>query len=533
MSDSEPFTFIAEERAGEAPRLFEGFLDRSSARIPQPDVPLVTELRNQYPELIVTTIPVDNVNLLEFAAAGFAQAELDSDDEPLVRWRGFAPPAQRHGRGQLAEARFFAKYRYKWNNENFILYTVILGLTALQYVLKEPHGDETTSGNSTITDSLIRAIGEWSMTDEELIYVFDNGFWSASKGLWEQVQKASWDKVILDPKTKKELTQVSGKFFDGREVYEEYGVPWKRGLIFHGPVGNGKTISIKALMHTLYQRDPKVPCLYVKSAPYTYNLRGVFQFARMMAPCLLILEDIETIVTASTRSYFFNEVDGLENNDGILMIATTNYLDRLDPGLSKRPSRFDRKYLFPLPNLDERVLYCEYWYGKLKSKPAIDFPRLLCRPIADLMDDFSFAYMQEAFVATLLVLARDQEDDEFQTSVYNRGTRDEEQYEFYRVMKAQVKTLRDEMGAPEASPEMFTVPPTPGSNANAFGGAFSIATPGRAGNFAVGSGTIQGSGVSDQSGNGRRTAFLQQGIDGDGMSFSASFALRRSFPVRM
>lgn len=40
---------------------------------------------------------------------------------------------------------------------------------------------------------------------------------------------------------------------------------------------------------------------------------------------MLVLEDIDTIVTSSTRSYFFNEVDGLENNDGILMIATTNH----------------------------------------------------------------------------------------------------------------------------------------------------------------------------------------------------------------
>jgi AAA+ superfamily predicted ATPase len=47
--------------------------------------------------------------------------------------------------------------------------------------------------------------------------------------------------------------------------------------------------------------------------------------ARSMTPCMLVLEDIDTIVTNSTRSYFFNEVDGLENNDGILMIATTNH----------------------------------------------------------------------------------------------------------------------------------------------------------------------------------------------------------------
>lgn len=99
----------------------------------------------------------------------------------------------------------------------------------------------------------------------------------------------------------------------------------QRGLIFHGPVGNGKTISCTALIHTLYQRSPKIPSLYVKSAPYTWSIRAVFEFARRMTPCLLVLEDIETIVTPANRSYFFNEVDGLENNDGMLMVATTNY----------------------------------------------------------------------------------------------------------------------------------------------------------------------------------------------------------------
>ncbi|KAI0132989.1 P-loop containing nucleoside triphosphate hydrolase protein [Xylariales sp. AK1849] len=307
------------------------------------------------------------------------------------------------------------------------------------------------------SNELITAIGKWYTADEDVMYVYDGG-WRASKALWEQVQKTSWDNVILDPKMKRELTEVSGKFFDNRDVYEDYGVPWKRGLIFHGPVGNGKTISIKALMHTLYNRKSKIPSLYVKSAPQTYNIRSVFAFARTMTPCLLVLEDIETIVTPNTRSYFFNEVDGLENNDGILMIATTNYLNRLDPGLSKRPSRFDRKYLFPLPSLEERVLYCEYWHGKLKDKSRIDFPKSLCRPIASIMDEFSFAYMQEAFVATLLVLARGAESkglfDEGDAFAYDPY--DPEKYEFYRVMKAQIKVLREDMG--NTSPPTIVAP---------------------------------------------------------------------------
>ena len=55
-----------------------------------------------------------------------------------------------------------------------------------------------------------------------------------------------------------------------------------------------------------------------------------------------------------------NAVDGISKNDGILMVGSTNHLDRLDPGIAKRPSRFDRKYLFPNPNTEEREKYMKY-----------------------------------------------------------------------------------------------------------------------------------------------------------------------------
>lgn len=201
-------------------------------------------------------------------------------------------------------------------------------------------------------------------------------------------------------------------------------------------------------MHTLNDRN--IPCLYVKSARYTYQISMVFRMARQMSPCLLILEDIDTIVTPSTRSYFFNEVDGLENNDGILMIASTNHLDQLDPGLSKRPSRFDRKYLFPLPNKDERTLYCQYWRNKLKNKEEIEFPKSLCGPMAAITDRFSFAYLKEAFVSTLLEIARNHTDNlGIDADVHGLDSDDFEgldKYELWRYFKEQVRVLKDEMG---------------------------------------------------------------------------------------
>ena len=87
-------------------------------------------------------------------------------------------------------------------------------------------------------------------------------------------------------------------------------------------VQNGKTISIKALMNSLFRKTgDSTPSLYVKHAPTTWDIRNVFQQARLMAPCLLIFEDIDTVVTEKTRSYFFNEVDGLGMAPFSLLVA--------------------------------------------------------------------------------------------------------------------------------------------------------------------------------------------------------------------
>jgi len=207
------------------------------------------------------------------------------------------------------------------------------------------------------------------------------------------------------------------QFFDSRERYDRLRVPWKRGIIFYGPPGNGKTISIKATMHTLYERRPQpVPTLYVKSlvsfVPPEFSIETIFAKARQEAPCYLVFEDLDSLVTDQVRSFFLNAIDGLSENEGILMVGSTNHLERLDPGIAKRPSRFDRKYLFPDPDFAQRVKYCQYWQGKLKGNKDIEFPDEICEATAKITDGFSFAYIQEAFVSALLSIARDKGGEE-------------------------------------------------------------------------------------------------------------------------
>jgi len=111
-------------------------------------------------------------------------------------------------------------------------------------VLKEKHSSENILGPSRLTDKLILKIGEWAAESAGTVFVYDL-YWQRSQALYKEVERASWDKVILDENMKNDLTSVTDKFFDSKDVYEDLGVPWKRGLIFGGSPGNGKTISIK------------------------------------------------------------------------------------------------------------------------------------------------------------------------------------------------------------------------------------------------------------------------------------------------
>ena len=151
---------------------------------------------------------------------------------------------------------------------------------------------------------------------------------------------------------------------------------------------------------------------------------------------------------ASTNHCMYTRLLIAEIRSRFLQIFTNKLnkiVDLLDPGIAKRPSRFDRKYLFPLPSVDERVQYCEYWRSKLKSNNKIEFPKRLTVAIAEITDKFSFAYMKEAFVAALLALRHGRNATHLR--YLGGGDDDLDGLPLWREMKKQVKNLRAELGA--------------------------------------------------------------------------------------
>jgi len=196
------------------PRISDNYEKLNSSPSPNLNISLISALRKQYPELNVTVILQQNVWLLGFAAAGNATADLDIDDESIFRIRSFATDTSgRQNPGKINEFKLFAKYNYRWLDEDFIVYMIQIGISTFQYILKEPGDGENTLTNCKSTDKLIEAVGNWMAPDDKYIFVYD-GVWVRSKSLWEEVQKARWEDVILDDKMKKAVTEITTKFFD-------------------------------------------------------------------------------------------------------------------------------------------------------------------------------------------------------------------------------------------------------------------------------------------------------------------------------
>lgn len=228
--------------------------------------------------------------------------------------------------------------------------------------------------------------------------VFEYSYWSKSEELFESIARSSFEKLVLQEGIKKEILQDVKRFFDSKETYDKYGIPWKRGLLLIGPPGNGKTGAIKALVNEL-----GLPCLYVKSLDSDSpedDVGPIFAQARESAPCILVLEDLDSLITEKCLSVFLNEMDGFAANSGVLVLATTNHPERLDEAILDRPSRFDRKLYFPAPAFRERLEYFDMWNARLAPELQISAP--VIESAARATENFSFAFMKELCVSAVL-----------------------------------------------------------------------------------------------------------------------------------
>jgi SpoVK/Ycf46/Vps4 family AAA+-type ATPase len=211
------------------------------------------------------------------------------------------------------------------------------------------------------------------------------------------IPKVSWDDLILPNGLAGEIRSNVEAFFSSRERYAELGIPYRRGFLFAGAAGCGKTMSIKALANTT---TATFVAVLTKAGIDEDDLERAFHMARENAPAVLIIEDLDRLVKSRgiSVSHFLNILDGLKVLDGVLVIATSNHPENLDPALLHRPSRFDRVWRFTLPNRAQRL-------SLLKNKGTRYFSPKALQLAAEQSNGFSMAYVQEIIVNALLECA--------------------------------------------------------------------------------------------------------------------------------
>lgn len=206
---------------------FDDYTEQQTGKYAVLNVALLASIRHHHPGMTVTVTTTGQANLLGYAPTVGAIAQLDTTEDGTFSLRGFSAPTSEKDPGFLYDAVQFARYKYTWKKLDFILYTVQVSYQNFEYILFPPDSDENDMSNSKATDALLMAVGQVQFAySREYILVFDVQ-WYKSRPLYLEVQKTTWNDVILDQEMKDTISHTIEEFFDNEQRYRDFGVPWK------------------------------------------------------------------------------------------------------------------------------------------------------------------------------------------------------------------------------------------------------------------------------------------------------------------
>lgn len=206
--------------------------------------------------------------------------------------------------------------------------------------------------------------------------------------------KKTFDDVAGQDEAKESLTEIVN-YLTNPEEYAEIGAKCPKGILLVGPPGTGKTLLGKAVAG-----EAKVPFFSVSGSEFVEmyvgrgasRVRELFQKAAKKAPCIVFIDEIDTVGKArngginsneereQTLNQLLTEMDGFAENKGVVVLAATNRPEILDPALL-RPGRFDRQVRVELPDFEGRIAILKVHAKDYKMDSNIDY-KLIARATA-------------------------------------------------------------------------------------------------------------------------------------------------------
>ena len=195
--------------------------------------------------------------------------------------------------------------------------------------------------------------------------------------------------VAGEDEAKESLTEIVDYLKDPSK-YREIGARMPKGILLVGPPGTGKTMLAKAVAG-----ESNVPFFSMSGSEFVEmfvgmgasKVRDLFKQAKEKAPCIVFIDEIDAVgkkrdaqlstndEREQTLNQLLTEMDGFEDNGGVIILAATNRPDSLDPALT-RPGRFDRRVPVELPDLQGRIEILKVHAKKIKVSSDVNFEKV-------------------------------------------------------------------------------------------------------------------------------------------------------------
>lgn len=198
-----------------------------------------------------------------------------------------------------------------------------------------------------------------------------------------------FDDVAGEDEAKENLSEIVEYLHDPSK-YKNIGATMPKGILLVGPPGTGKTMLAKAVAG-----ESNVPFFSMSGSEFVEmfvgmgasKVRDLFKQAKEKAPCIVFIDEIDAIgqkrdgrlggndEREQTLNQLLTEMDGFEDNTGVIILAATNRPESLDPALT-RPGRFDRRVPVELPDLKGREDILKVHAKKVKTDGNIDYGKV-------------------------------------------------------------------------------------------------------------------------------------------------------------